>query len=388
MLKDYIPRKLEHNIARLTKKFPIITILGPRQSGKTTLLQQKFPDYNYITLESPDTRAAVLNDPRGFLDQYINDPIIIDEFQRIPELTSYLQEYADAHYSMGQVFLTGSQQYNIAEKVSQSLVGRTAILKLLPFSLEEIQSSFPSVRLEKMLLRGSYPAVFDRDIAPSEWYPSYVESYLERDVRQLIRIGNLDTFILFLKILAGRAGHLLNLNNVGIEVGISQPTARQWLSILLDSQLIFLLQPFHRNINKRLIKTAKLYFSDTGLLCFLLGIRSENDLNTHPLRSSVFENFIISEFYKYNHYLPEANSLLFYRDKSGREVDLITEKADTLNLYEIKYSKTIHKNHFRHLRYLSNHIPVHKTAVIYAGNQLLPNVLGWESLQDMAQILK
>ncbi len=388
MLKDYIPRKLELNIARLAKKFPIVTILGPRQSGKTTLLQQKFPDYDYITLESPDTRTAVLNDPRGFLDQYKNNQIIIDEFQRIPELTSYLQEYADAYYSMGQVFLTGSQQYNIAENVSQSLVGRTAILKLLPFSLEEIQSSFPSVSLENRLLRGSYPAVFDRDIAPGEWYPSYVETYLERDVRQLIRIGNLDTFILFLKILAGRASHLLNLNNVGTEVGISQPTARQWLSILLDSQLTFLLQPFHRNINKRLIKTAKLYFSDTGLLCFLLGIRSENDLNTHPLRSSVFENLIISEFYKYNHYSPEINNLLFYRDKSGREVDLITEKADILNLYEIKYSKTIQQNHFRHLQYLSNQIPVHKTAVIYAGNQQFPNVLGWESLHAMAQILK
>lgn len=383
MVKKYIKRDLEKGIKQLSKKFPIITVVGPRQSGKTTLLRHIFPDYVYVTLESPDIRSSIQNDPRGFLEKNKMNNLIIDEFQRFSELTSYLQEYADDSYKMGQVMLTGSQQYNIIEKVSQSLAGRTAILKLLPLSLKELSREYSLPDLETLIVSGFYPAIYDRNISPQEWYPSYVETYIERDVQQLINIGNIDTFLLFITLLAGRTGQLLNMNNVGIEAGVSQPTAKQWFSILKANQLIFTLRPIHRNINKRLVKTPKLYFSDTGLLVYLLGIRSSKDLETHPLRGAIFENFVISEFFKYNYGKIDNNyNLLFYRDKRGREVDLIIEQGTDLNLFEIKYSHTFRTDFFRHLNYLSNELTIKSSSIILAGDHQLPNVFSWRELAD------
>ena len=386
MVNRYIVRDLENAIRRLSNKYPIITVLGPRQSGKTTLLKQLFPDHHYVTLEAPDVRIAIQNDPRGFLNEYKRDPLIIDEFQRFPDLTSYLQEYADEYYDMGQLLLTGSQQYQIGESVSQSLAGRTAILKLLPLSLGEIARQYPPDNLEDTLFRGSYPAVFDRQLEPLDWYPSYVETYLERDVRQLLQIGNLDRFVLFLKILAGRAGQLLNLNNLGREVGISQPTARQWLSILQASQLVFTLKPLHRNVNQRMLKTPKLYFSDTGLLCYLLGIQAPGDLPKHPQGGAIFENFVISEFEKFK-YAVRPLSLLFFRDKLGREVDLIIEQGEKLDLFEIKYSHTIKEDHYRHMKYIAGHTSIESMSVIYMSDQRLPKVTGWKKLRKIEQLI-
>jgi len=389
MDKGYIKRELEELILRLAGKFPIITVLGPRQSGKTTLLKHLYPSYAYVTLEAPDVRLRVQADPRGFLDQYKNEPLIIDEFQRFPDLVSYLQEYADAHYQMGQVFLTGSQQYEIAEKVSQSLAGRTAILKLLPLSLAEITNKFPLNNLGEMMFRGSYPAVYHRKLNPSDWYPSYVETYLERDVRKLLQIGNLDKFALFLHLLAGRAGQLMNLNNLSREAGITQPTARQWFSILQASQLIFSLKPLHRNINKRILKTPKLYFNDTGMLCYLLGLSSVKELRGHPLVSAIFENFVISEFVKFNSTASAVNlKLLYYRDKNGREVDFILERGNELDLFEIKYTHTIRQSHFKHLKFVAEKTETLSQSVIYAGELRLPNVIGWKELRNISGILK
>jgi len=378
MVKAYINRNIEKDVAELSKKFPIITILGPRQSGKTTLLKEMYPDYAYVTFESPDTRMMVQNDPRGFLTQYENAPLIIDEFQRYPDITSYLQEFADSKYKMGQVYLTGSQQFEITEKVSQSLAGRTGILKLLPLSLNEISSQYPVSSLEEIMLKGSYPAIYDRKMKMQQWYPSYVETYIERDIRQIINIKNLDKFLVFIGLLAGRTGQLLSMNSVSIEAGITQPTAKQWLSILLASQLTFTLQPLYKNLNKRMVKTPKLYFTDTGLLCYLLGIRSISDLQTYPLRGAVFENFIISEFYKNNN--PLDYKMLFYRDNGGREIDLILEQSGKYKLYEIKYSHTIRPDYFKHMKYMEKAIEVESSEVIYAGKQKFPNVLSWHDL--------
>ncbi len=380
MVKSYINREIEKSVKRLSSKYPIITILGPRQSGKTTLLKQMYPDYTYVTLESPDNRLMVQNDPRGFLNQYKDKPLIIDEFQRYPDLTSYLQEYADSVYTMGQIYLTGSQQFEINEKISQSLAGRTGILKLLPLSLAEIKTKYSVKSLEETMLKGSYPAIFDRGIKHNEWYPSYIETYIERDIRQLININNLDKFLIFIRLVAGRTGQLLNMNNISIEAGISQPTAKQWLSILLASQLIFTLQPIHKNLNKRLVKTPKLYFSDTGLLCYFLGIRSSNDLLTHPLRGAVFENFVISEYYKHKYNNQLDYNLLFFRDSSGREVDLLLEHATTYELFEIKYSQTIRPDYFKHMQYVAKSISTLSSQVIYAGEQEFNNVLNWQDL--------
>jgi hypothetical protein len=339
-----------------------------------------YPDYTYVTLESPDNRLMVQNDPRGFLNQYKDKPLIIDEFQRYPDLTSYLQEYADSVYTMGQIYLTGSQQFEINEKISQSLAGRTGILKLLPLSLAEIKTKYSVKSLEETMLKGSYPAIFDRGIKHNEWYPSYIETYIERDIRQLININNLDKFLIFIRLVAGRTGQLLNMNNISIEAGISQPTAKQWLSILLASQLIFTLQPIHKNLNKRLVKTPKLYFSDTGLLCYFLGIRSSNDLLTHPLRGAVFENFVISEYYKHKYNNQLDYNLLFFRDSSGREVDLLLEHATTYELFEIKYSQTIRPDYFKHMQYVAKSISTLSSQVIYAGEQEFNNVLNWQDL--------
>ncbi len=381
MVHKYINRKLESNIAELSGKYPILTILGPRQSGKTTLLRHMLPDVDYVSLESPDIRSAIRRDPRGFLDKYKRKRVIIDEFQRIPELASYLQEYADLYYNMGQIFITGSQQFNMMKDVSQSLAGRTIILRLLPFSLAELKNTHHFDTPEEAMIHGFYPAIYDRKLKNTDWYPSYIETYLERDIRQLLRIGNLDKFLYFIKMLAGRAGQLTNMNNISIEVGITQPTARKWYSILKESQIVFSLQPYHKNINKRMIKTPKVYFVDTGLLCFLLDIHTEMDLEIHPLRSFIFENFVISEYYKSRFYsdgpMPE---LYFFRDKSGHEVDLIIQHKGKLKLIEIKYSRTIQKSHFRHLEYLEKLLDIYSSSVFFAGEAKLPQVMDWSEL--------
>lgn len=389
MVRQYIHRGLETKIARLAEKYPIITLLGPRQSGKTTLLQYLLPHVDYVTLESPDVRSAIRQDPRGFLDRHKSKSVIIDEFQRIPELVSYLQEYADSYYGMGQVYLTGSQQFNLMKDVSQSLAGRTSILRLLPLTLEELRQHYSFDEPEDVMVKGFYPAIYDRELESADWYPSYIETYLERDVRQLLQAGNLDKFVNFIKLLSGRAGQLANMNTISIEAGITQPTAKRWFSILKESQIVFSLQPYHSNINKRIVKTPKVYFVDTGLLCFLLDVHTKGHLSVHPLRSFIFENFVISEFYRSRFYTDGAMpELYFFRDKSGREVDLVIQHSGITHLLEIKYTRTVQKDHFRQLRYLERIMDIRFSSVLYAGGESpLPGVLSWADLLNCRGIL-
>lgn len=384
MLHKYIPRKIEQKLKRVADRFPIVTLLGPRQSGKTTLLRQMFPTYQYFTLESPDTRILIKNDPRKFLDSVSSNPAIIDEIQLYPELTSYIQEYADTRFAMGQVLLTGSQQNLIHRSVAHTLVGRTALFYLLPFSLEEAPAKMLPQKIEDIIYHGFYPAIFDRNIPPADWYPSYYRTYLERDVRQISNIAKLDNFIMFVQLLARNSGQIINLNNIGRLAGIKQPTAKAWLSILEDSHVVFRLPAYHKNINKRIIKTPKIYFNDSGLLCYLLGIKKPEKISDHPLSGSIFESFVISEFIKANTYNEAGPNLYYFRDKEGHEVDLVLEKEMTIDLLEIKYSHTVHSGDFGNMDYFEKYAAVNSKTICYTGNQRLPGLMLWQELKSIS----
>jgi len=299
MIRDRIVRRrASEALARFQSGFPVIGITGPRQAGKTTLARIAFPDKPYITLEDPDHLDYARSDPRRFLDQF-SDGAILDEVQRCPELFSYLQGIVDQHQVMGEFILTGSQQFGFRQQVAQSLAGRIAMLHLLPFSsLELRQHGFVEQGLDEEMFRGFYPPVYDRPVLPADWYASYVQTYVERDVQQLIRVKDVNSFRLLLKLCAGRVGQLLNLSSIGNDAGVSHNSIKEWLSVLEASYITFRLSPHHQNFSKRLIKSPKLYFYDTGLLCWLLGIRSAEQLATHAMRGAIFENYVIAELAK------------------------------------------------------------------------------------------
>ena len=316
-----IERALKTRLLAMSSKYPVVTLTGPRQSGKSTLLKSLFADYQYVSLEDPDMRLLVQNDPRNFIKTY-NDKTIIDEVQRTPELFSYLQTHIDKHNKEGMYLLAGSHNFLLMQSIGQSLAGRTAILKLLPFSHHEMKSSgiLPN-SVNEEILKGSYPRIYDKDIPPTDFFPFYIQTFVERDVRLLKNIGDLSKFIRFIKLCAGRIGQLLNFSSLANDCGISVSTATEWASLLEASYIIHLLKPDHRNFSKRLIKTPKLYFYDTGLACSLLEIKSETQLNTHYLRGSLFENLVINEFIKNSFNKGEEPLLTFWRDKTGNEVD-------------------------------------------------------------------
>jgi hypothetical protein len=336
-----VDRLLRGPLLRLARRHPVVTVTGPRQSGKTTLCRAAFPGKPYVSLEPPDQRELARHDPRAFLARYPRG-VVVDEVQRAPELLSYLQEAVDRDARPGQYILTGSQQLGLLEAVAQTLAGRTALLQLLPLNLAEIRR-FPKspADLWTLIWTGGYPRIYDRRVPADEWLSSYAATYVERDVRQLVNVGDLLAFQTFLRLCAGRVGQLVNLSALGADAGITHMTARAWLSVLETSFVAFRLPPLHRNLTKRLVKTPKLYFYDTGLLCWALGIRSPAQLDTHPMRGAIFECWVISEIVKHHTHRGLVPRLSFFRDQKGHECDLVIDQGDRLTAVEIKSGQTV-----------------------------------------------
>jgi hypothetical protein len=352
-------RELGHALGRIAGPFPVVFLTGPRQSGKTTLARATFPRFHYASLEDPPSRDEALEDPRGFLARFEGaDGIVIDEAQRAPDLFSYLQGFVDDRRA-GPVILTGSQHFLLSARIGQSLAGRAAVLTLLPFSYAELVGrpqlapadllarrqprgrTAPARDLDEILFSGMYPRIHDRGLDPAPWLDSYVQTYIERDVRTLTNVGDLGAFSRFLKLCAGRAGQLVNLSAIGADAGVDQSTVKRWLSLLSASYVVDLLPPYHRNFRKRVVKAPKLYFNDTGLLCNLLGIRGAEHLRHHPLRGAIFENFVVAEIRKVFFNAAERPPLAFFRDSRGAEVDIVLEGAGALLPIEAKSGRTV-----------------------------------------------
>ena len=339
-----IIRVAQNKLSELSTEFPIVAVTGPRQAGKTTLVKSFFPVYKYYNLEELDIREEVRLDPRGFLAKQ-NAGFIVDEVQNVPDFFSYLLSFSDNQKSMGQIILTGSQNFLLLEKISQSLSGRVGILELMPLQLNEYnQFRENKLTINEILYSGLYPAIYDRNIQPYNWYSQYIRTYIERDVRQIKNITNLGVFQRFIKLCAGRIGQLLNTNSLANDLGVNLNTVRSWLDILESSYVIFQLNPHQKNFNKRVVKQKKLYFVDVGLAAHLLGIESPEQVDTHYLKGNLFENLIISEFFKERYNKGKPSNLFFWRDHIGNEVDLLIEQGNTLTPIEIKSSQTLHSS--------------------------------------------
>jgi len=352
-----IPRHLEPVLSKAARQYPVVSLTGPRQSGKTTLVREAFPRHQYASLEVPDQREFAQEDPKGFLGQF-SGKVILDEVQRTPHLFSYIQGIADERQEAGQFILTGSQNFLLTQHISQTLAGRCATLHLLPFSRPELArqpmmgvaalgkvvpkvNGKPPVRsLFETLFAGGYPRIFDKHLDPQDWLRNYYQAYVEKDVRDILNVGDLETFGRFLRLCAGRSGQLLSLSALAGDAGISHTTARRWLSVLEASFLVFLLRPHHRNFNKRLVKSPKLYFLDSGLLCYLLRIRSPDDLRIHAARGAVFESWVVSEIVKNYVHRGLEPDVYFWRDSGAHEIDLLIERGEGLLPVEAKSGET------------------------------------------------
>lgn len=336
-----IPRTLQEPIRRAATKYPVVAVTGPRQSGKTTLCRALFSDLAYVSLENPQTRAYATEDAVGFLNEY-RSGVVLDEVQRAPHLLSFIQERVDESPVPGRYVLTGSEHLGLSRAISQSLAGRVSIHHLLPFSLEELLAAGQAPEsLFAALFRGGYPRIYDLDLEPNDWLSNYVATYVERDVRQLLQVTDLPTFSLFLQLCAGRTAQVLNLSSLGNDLGISHSTVKSWLNVLEATFVTFRLPPYFRNVTKRLTRSPKLHFYDSGLVCFLLGIRSPDELLRHPLRGAVFESWVVSEVAKHRLHRAVRLPLLYYRDQRGLEVDLVIESARRLLAVEAKSGQTI-----------------------------------------------
>ena len=385
---NMIPREIASIIVKLRKKFPVITLTGPRQSGKTTLLQSIYTDLPYVSLEDFDVRNTALNDPRGFLSNF-PEGAVLDEIQRTPELFSYIQGIIDKNQKIHFV-LSGSQNFLLLENISQSLAGRAAVLKLLPFSISELQNEkLVPESYEQLIFKGMYPGIYDRDIEPEYFYPSYISTYIERDVRQIKNIENLNSFSNFLQLCAGRTGQVVNLNSLATDAGISPNTAKSWLSVLEASYIIYFLQPFYENFNKRIIKSPKLYFYDTGLVCSLLGISSASQVKTFHSKGALFENLIITDLIKSKLHKGINPRFYYWQNKTKQEIDLIIDRPDGPVAFEIKSGMTMNENYFTNLKYWQK-LTGEKAGnmnVIYGGDTMLKtsngNYISWNKLDDL-----
>jgi uncharacterized protein len=344
-----IPRTLGGPLTALAEKVPVVAVTGPRQSGKTTLCQASFPDHPYVSLEPLDTREFAVQDPRGFLSSY-PEGAVLDEVQRAPALFSYLQELVDQDPAPGRFILTGSQHFGLTEAITQSLAGRIGQLHLLPLSLDEVRR-FPSypVDLWESLFIGGFPRIYDRGLEPAQWLGDYVATYVQRDVRQVLNVTDLDAFTTFLRLAATRTGQELNLAGLGADAGVTHNTARAWISVLEASFIVFRTPGWHRNLRKRAIKTAKLHFVDSGLACWLLGIRDRDQLRLHPLRGAIFESWVASEILKARLHNSKPADLFHLRQDRGSEVDLIVEAGDVVRAVEVKSGATIASDFLTHL---------------------------------------
>jgi len=352
-----IQRQAFSVLTQRAKLYPVVTVLGPRQSGKTTLCRMAFPDMPYVNLEQPDVREFAQQDPKAFLAQF-PDGVVLDEIQNVPSLLSWIQVLTDADPRKGRFVLTGSHQLQVNAQVTQSLAGRTAVMELLPLSLSELAeasglASDEHIDANVLMLQGGYPRIHAQDMPPEVMLSDYFATYVERDVRQLINLRHLREFGQCVRLLAGRAGQLLNQTSLGNEVGVSSNTITQWLSILEASFLVFSLAPWSVNIGKRLVKSPKIYFYDVGLACWLLGIRTVEQLQHHPLRGALFENMVVLEVLKSLRNQGLRDPLYFFRDSNGLEIDLLLEHADGLQLAEIKASQTVSAPLFKNLRTVS-----------------------------------
>lgn len=382
-----IYREATEKLIDLAQKFKCVAIVGARQTGKTTLVKSIFPDKKYISLENLDIRSFAIEDPRGFLNTYNN--AILDEIQQAPHLFSYLQEILDNNPVKGQYILTGSNNFLLQQNITQSLAGRVGYLELLPLSISELKSSKLLYQSdEDLILNGFYPPIYDQNIPFGDWCPNYIKTYIEKDVRQIKNISDLYVFEKFLKILAGRTGQEFNANALALDVGVDNKTILSWLSILQSSYIIYLLKPHYQNFNKTIVKRPKIYFYDTSLVCSLLGIRNQNHLSTHPLKGAIFETMVVTEFVKSftNKGLPI--SLFYWRDKTGREIDLIIEEGQDLIPIEIKSGKTIHDDFFKNLNYWLGLSKSKASFLLHSGDtfQLRSNgtvVQNWRNLKNI-----
>ncbi len=388
-----ILRTLTEKLNYFAKLYPVVSVTGPRQSGKTTIVKQTFPNYRYFSLEDIDIRNFAINDPKGFLGN-AEDGMIIDEIQRVPELFSYIQNIVDSSNKTGMFIITGSQNFLLMENITQTLAGRIAILKLLPFSNHElIQAKLISTNFKTQLFKGAYPRIYDKNIPSEDFYPFYIQTYIERDVKQIRNISNQNTFIRFLKMCAGRVGQLLNITDLANACGVTQITAKSWLSVLEASYIVYFLQPHHKNYNKRLVKMPKMYFYDTGLVSSLLGIKDKNQVQSHYLYGALFENFVINEFQKFYYNRVIEPELYFWRDKNGKEIDLIIETPDKLMPIEIKAGETFADDYLKNLKYwnkLTNNIE-DNNYIIYGGLDNLKisqgKVYSWLNIKEITNLI-
>ncbi len=381
-----ITRDMAPKLVSLSRQYPVITVTGPRQSGKTTLVKAVFPEWSYVSLEDPDIREFASNDPRGFIQNYPKQAIF-DEIQRVPDLFSYIQTHVDSLGKEGIYILTGSFHFGLMEGISQSLAGRVAVLELLPLSSREMERGgiLPD-SIDELMFAGCYPRIYHRGLAPQDWYANYVTTYLERDVRQVKNVNDLSTFQRFVRMCAARSGQILNLSSLGDDCGITHNTARSWISILEAGYIVYLLHPHHQNFNKRLIKSPKLYLYDSGLLSYLLGVSNPNSLAIHASRGHIFETWVMGELFKSLRNRGMSQNLYFWRDSAGHEIDCLIDDGNRLVPVEIKSGKTISEDYFKELRFWSRitSISSDQMVVIYAGEhdqkRKEGNVVSWRSL--------
>ena len=387
-IQSMIKRTLSKKILHYARQYPVVTLTGPRQSGKTTLCKALFPKKRYFSLENLDTRDYARNDSRSFLNECLKEGAVIDEIQRVPELVSYIQEIVDTKNKPGLFILTGSQNFHLMDTISQSLAGRTALAVLLPFSYNEVYSD-KTISINKLLFTGFYPRIHDKRLIPTEALSFYVSTYLERDIRALINVKDLSKFEKFLKLCAGRVAQIVNLSNLANDCGINHNTAKSWLSVLEASYVIFFVRPHYNNFGKRLIKAPKLYFTDCGLVAYLLDIQNEMHIANHPLKGALFENFAVAELLKAQTNQGKNSNLYYFRDHIGNEVDLLLEKGKYVKPIEIKLGSTINNDYFKGLLYYQkiNQKNSLKSSLIFGGsedqNRKMCNIFSYKNIEKI-----